>query len=112
MIVNVESVRASAARAALNPALWPETLWQVGQLIGSDFTVFDHIDKRTGQVTLGFTDRPDHVAEVRERYEQYFHRINPRFDVARTMPLDTVMHDDFIGDDKAISGSEFYTDFL
>jgi DNA-binding CsgD family transcriptional regulator len=112
MIVDVESVRASAARAALNPALWPETLWRVGQLVGSDFTVFDHIDKRTGHITLGFCDRPDHVAEVREKYEQYFHRINPRFDIARRMSLDTVMHDDFIGDDKAISRSEFYTDFL
>jgi len=112
MIVNLESVRASAAKAALNPALWSETLWQVGQLVGSDFSVFDHIDKRTGQVTLGFTDRPDHVAEVRERYEAYFHRINPRFDVARRLPLDTVMHDDHIGDDKTISGLEFYADFL
>lgn len=112
MIVDVELVRAAAARAALDPALWPEALWRAGQLVGSDFTVFDHIDKRTGQVTLGFCDRPDHVAEVRERYEAYFHRINPRFDVARRLPLDTVMDDDLIGDDRALSHCEFYVDFL
>jgi len=112
MRVDVESVQASAARAALNPALWPETLWRAGQLVGSDFTVFDHIHKATGQITLGFCDRPDHVAEVREIYERYFHRINPRFDVARRMPLDAIMDDDLIGDDKAIGRLEFYVDFL
>ena len=99
MRVDVESVRASAARAALNPALWPETLWRAGQLVGSDFTVFDHINKATGKITLGFCDRPDHVADVRERYEAYFHTINPRFPVARALPLDAVIDDDLIGDD-------------
>lgn len=112
MRVDVESVRVSAARAALNPALWPETLWRAGQLVGSDFTVFDHIDKANGRITLGFCDRPDHVAEVREKYEAYFHRINPRFDVARKLPLDVIMDDDLIGDDKALGRYEFYVDFL
>lgn len=112
MRVDVESVRASAARAALNPAHWPETLWRAGQLVGSDFTVFDHIDKKTGRITLGFCDRPDHVAEVREKYEAYFHTINPRFDVARRMPLSAVMDDDLIGDDRALGRHEFYNDFL
>ena len=112
MRVDVESVRASAARAALNPPLWPETLGRAGQLLGRAFTVFDHIDKRTGQVTLGFCDRPDHVAEVREIYERYFHRINPRFDIARRTPLSTIMDDDWLGDDRALGRYEFYVDFL
>lgn len=112
MRVDVESVRASAARAALDPAMWPETLWRAGQLVGSDFTVFDHIDKRTGRITLGFCDRPDHVAEVRDRYEAYFHTINPRFPVAARLPLDAIIDDDLIGDDRALGRSEFYIDFL
>lgn len=112
MIVDVESVRASAAGAALNPALWPETLWRAGQLVGSDFTIFDHIHKATGKITLGFCDRPDHVAEVRQRYESYFHTINPRFPAAAARPLHAIMDDDLIGDDRALGRSEFYVDFL
>jgi len=112
MHVDVESVLASAARTALNPALWPETMWRAGQLVGSDFTVFDHVQKATGQITLGFCDRPDHAAEVREKYERYFHRINPRFVVARAKPLHAIIDDDMVGDDRALGRSEFYVDFL
>jgi DNA-binding CsgD family transcriptional regulator/PAS domain-containing protein len=112
MAVDVQSVRASAAKAALNPALWPETLWRVSQLIGSDMTLFEHIDKATGRVEHGFTDRPDLVAATRDAYENHFYRINPRYDVARSRPLHETTHDDLLGDERALGRHEFYIDFL
>lgn len=112
MIVDIESVRASAAKAALNPALWPEALWNVSQLIGSDMTLFEHIDKKTGEVSHGFNDRPDLVAATREAYESHFYRINPRYDVARSRPLHLVTHDDLLGDERMLGRHEFYVDFL
>lgn len=113
MGIDVASVRASAAKAALDPALWPETLWRVSQLIGSDMTLFEHIDKRTGTVSHGFCDRPDLVAATRDAYERHFYRINPRYKVARARPsLFEVIHDDWIGDDRELGRHEFYVDFL
>jgi DNA-binding CsgD family transcriptional regulator/PAS domain-containing protein len=112
MTVDVASVRASAAKAALNPALWPETLWRVSQLIGSDMTLFEHVDKKTGRVGHGFTDRPDLVAATRDAYERHFYAVNPRYDVARRRPLHEVTDDDLLGDERMLGRHEFYVDFL
>lgn len=112
IVVDIERVRASAARAALNPAFWSEALWNVSQLIGSDMTLFEHVDKRTGTVEHGFNDRPDLVAATRAAYEGHFYRINPRYEVARSRPLHEVTHDDLLGDERTLSRHEFYADFL
>ena len=112
MAASIESVKAAAARAATDPALWPETLWQLGQLVGSDMTVVDHLDKQSGRVEIGFNDRPDLVAATREAYEQHYYALNPRWQLAQWLPMDSISHDDLIGDDKALGAFEYYVDFL
>jgi DNA-binding CsgD family transcriptional regulator/PAS domain-containing protein len=112
MVDGIEVVRKSAARAATNPALWPETLWRLGRLVGSDMTVIEHVDRRRGGVEIGFTDRPDLIADSREPYEQYYFAINPRWHVARRLPPDAIHHDGWVGDDRVLEKSEYYMDFL
>lgn len=112
MAIDIASVRALAAKAALNPAMWPETLWQVSQLIGGDMTLFEHIDQASGRVELGFTDRPEIVARTRAAYEEHFFAVNPRWEISRSMTIDAIVHDDLIGDDAVLGGYEYYVDFL
>lgn len=108
---DIESVRRRAAAAATNPSLWPEALWTLGQLVGSDMTLFETIDKSSGAVEIGYTDRPDIMADHRDDYEQHYCP-NPRWELARSLPCGTVLHDDLIGDDRALGRFELYVDFL
>lgn len=112
MTIEIESVRATVARAALKPALWSEALLSISRLIGSDMTLFEHIDKKTNLVEHGFNDRPELVAATRSAYENHFYRINPRYAVARARPLHELTDDDRVGDERALGRNEFYVDFL
>ncbi|HUE79218.1 MAG TPA: helix-turn-helix transcriptional regulator [Sphingomicrobium sp.] len=111
MTNDIEAVRRHAAAAATNPALWPETLWKFGRLVGSDMSLFETIDKRTGAVEIGYTDRPDIMADHRDDYEQHYCP-NPRWELARSLPCGTVLHDGLIGDDRTLGRFELYVDFL
>ncbi len=109
---DIEAVRRAAARAATDPALWPEALWRLGQLVGSEMTVVDHFDKASGRVTIGFNDRPDVIAATREAYEGHYAAVNPRWRLASWLPMDAISTDDLIGDDAALGRDEYYVDFL
>jgi DNA-binding NarL/FixJ family response regulator len=112
MLEGIAAVRECAARASLNPALWPDTLRHLSCLLRSDMTVFDHVDKASGAVEIGFNDRPDIVGTAREAYESHFFAENIRYQASRGLPPDAVHHDDLVGDEKALGRSEFYVDFL
>ncbi len=108
----IDAVRRSAARAAVNPAIWPETMVRLGRMLGSDMTLFETFDKRTGTNRIGFTDRPDIIADTRDAYEQYYYRTNVRWNLTRQLPTGAIFGDDQIGDDRALDRLEFYVDFL
>lgn len=108
----INQIKTRAARAALDPALWPDLLWHVGQFIGSDMVTIEHIDKTCGHVEIGFTDRPDIIARTREPYEQYYGPRNPRRLAGQKVGPWAILDDDIIGDDKALGSLEFYVDFL
>jgi DNA-binding CsgD family transcriptional regulator len=83
-----------------------------GRFAGSDMTVLERLDKRNGKMDLVYSDRPDVIADVREAYETYYYRLSPRWDVGLSLPPGALIHDDLIGDEKALGRSEFYVDFL
>jgi DNA-binding CsgD family transcriptional regulator len=112
MTVDIETVRKSAARAATNPALWPETLWRVGNLLDCDMTLLEHVHKADGRVEIGYTDRPDLIAAIREPYEQHYWSVNPRWTVQQRMAPRSLLHDDLIGDERTLDRLEFYADLL
>lgn len=112
MAGDIQAVRTCAARAALNPALWPETLLRFSQIVGGDMTLLEHIYKRSNAVEIGFTDRPEVIAETRDDYEQHYGRHNPRWNLAKRLPIDAVLHDDLIGDERTLGRYEYYVDFL
>lgn len=109
---SINKIKMIAARAAIDPALWPDLLWHVGQFIGSDMITTEHIDKSRGAIQIGFTDRPDIIARTRESFEQYYAKRNPRLAASYKMPPWAILDDDIVGNDKMLGSYEFYTDFL
>ncbi|GAB4118523.1 MAG: LuxR C-terminal-related transcriptional regulator [Rhodothalassiaceae bacterium] len=109
---SITQIKTIAARAALDPTLWPDLLWHVGQFIGSDMVTIEHIDKVCEIVEIGFTDRPDIIARTREPYEQYYGPRNPRRLAGHKVGQWAILDDDIVGDDKALDSLEFYADFL
>lgn len=108
----IERVQSIAAKAALDPRYWPDVLVGLGSLVGSDMSVIERIDKRSGRSECLFTDRPGILAETREPFEQHYCKISPRHDLARMLPAATLLHDDLVGDERALGRYEFYVDFL
>lgn len=108
----LEAIRSAAARAAGNPVLWPELLVRVGRLVGSDMTVLETLRKKTGDIEIGFTDRPDLMMDSRDAYERYYHRISPRWRVGSRLAYGEINHDDLIGDEAALDRCEYHMDFL
>lgn len=106
-----EAFRHCAARAATDPALWPEALLRLGHLTGSDMTLLEHRTQPGDRVTLGFTDRPDILIHSREPYEQHYARVNPRWPQISALPAGTISHDGLLGS-AANADCEFYRDFL
>jgi DNA-binding CsgD family transcriptional regulator len=111
MASDMALVRATAAKAALDEAFWPETLLMLSRLVGSEMAVVEHFRKDSGAVKIGFTDRPDIVAETRDAHERHSSSHLLR-ELTHTEPLDTLFHGDLIGNDDALGQSEHYVEFL
>ncbi len=111
-MADLDAVRRSATRAATDPALWPETLWWLGQAMGGEMTVLERFDKASGAVEIGFSDRPDITARMRQDYESHYFWTCPRWRLSMVSPPFATLHDDLIGNDAALDRTEFYADFL
>ncbi|MGP1352531.1 MAG: helix-turn-helix transcriptional regulator [Parasphingopyxis sp.] len=108
----LEEIEARATRAALDPLVLPDLLWSVRTMIGGVMGTMERYDKRTGTVEMLTTDRPDILAEGRAAYESHYYKVNRRNDLAMELRPGTILCDDLLGDDRALSRDEFYVDFL
>lgn len=112
MLAHIERVRASIARAATDPMLWPETLWRVSQLLGSDMALCERWSNTADMARIGLTDNPGLVAQLRDPYESHYCRVSPRFLLQQRLPRGALAHDALIGDEAVLDRDEFYADFL
>ena len=109
---DIDRLRRCLAGAIASPPLWPEALWRVSALTGSDMTLWEQRSRATDVVSFGYTDRPDVMAAMREEYEGHFASVNPRWKHGMSLPPGTLTHDAMLGDERALDRTEFYVDFL
>jgi len=108
----LDQVRTYLARAALEPWLLPEALWQMREALGGEMATIERFDKRTASMKILGTDRLDLIAIGREAYESYYHKVNPRHPLLLGSPQGSLLTDDLVGDDAVLARDEFHVDFL
>lgn len=94
--------------AATEPTAWSETLDMFDELFGANSAhMFLWDEAASARVD---SNRSNSFADNHPEWD-HFHRINPRREILRSLPLATPMNcADYI-DDKAVSRSEYFTDY-
>lgn len=96
--------------AAQCPAGWAEVFASMQQQLGLDgWNLLRLGEQRLEVVTAGGERVSDSAAQ---RYEAYYHRIDPRLDMVRHAPAGTLCCDQHHFDERFVARSEFYQDFL